>query len=99
MRDLRKEARHRAADGSKAWLDSHWEDVAMCIENLFGRLNAESRSMETAVTRSRVGAVGPEAELSVSPGPEMIPGACSRSFIGGVSVEPRASSVAPAVSK
>jgi hypothetical protein len=34
LKDLRKEVRHRAAEGALVWLTDHWEDVAICLERL-----------------------------------------------------------------
>lgn len=38
LKDLRKDVRHRAAEGSRVWLDDHWEDVAILIERLVHRV-------------------------------------------------------------
>lgn len=34
LKDLRKNVRHRAADGAGPWLTEHGEDVAICLERL-----------------------------------------------------------------
>ena len=39
LKDLRKDVRHRAAEGADAWLDAHWEDVAMQLERLVSHIN------------------------------------------------------------
>jgi hypothetical protein len=39
LKDLRKNVRHRAAEGAGPWLDEHWEDVAMCLERLIRHVN------------------------------------------------------------
>ncbi|WP_156401652.1 hypothetical protein [Agromyces sp. Soil535] len=39
LKDLRKEVRHRAANGARDWAEEHWEDVALCVEKLVARLN------------------------------------------------------------
>ncbi|MEV6406628.1 hypothetical protein AB0M58_27440 [Streptomyces bobili] len=39
LKDLRKDVRHRAAEGADVWLDKHWENVAMCLECLVHHVN------------------------------------------------------------
>jgi hypothetical protein len=39
LKDLRKDVRHRAAQGAAVWLDRHWEDVALCLERLVTLVN------------------------------------------------------------
>lgn len=41
LKDLRKNVRHRAAEGAGSWLDRHWEDVSMCLERLVGHINRQ----------------------------------------------------------
>lgn len=38
LKDLRKDVRHRAAEGARPWLDDHWEEVAMLLERLVLRV-------------------------------------------------------------
>jgi hypothetical protein len=42
LKDLRKNVRHRAADGALSWLNDHCEDVAICIERLVSHVNQNS---------------------------------------------------------
>lgn len=39
LKDLRKDVRHRAAEGARPWLTEHWEDVAICLERLVRHAN------------------------------------------------------------
>ena len=39
LKDLRKGVRHRAAAGARPWLEQHWENVAIVLEELVSRLN------------------------------------------------------------
>jgi hypothetical protein len=41
LKELRKNVRHRAAEGAGAWLDRHWEDVAICLERLVRHVNGD----------------------------------------------------------
>lgn len=43
LKDLRKEVRHRGAEGARAWLDDHWEEVAILIERLVERLRKQAK--------------------------------------------------------
>jgi hypothetical protein len=38
LKDLRKEVRHRGAEGARSWLDDQWEEVAVLLERLVQRL-------------------------------------------------------------
>ncbi len=42
LKDLRKNVRHRAAEGADVWLERNWEDVSMCIERLVHQINRGS---------------------------------------------------------
>jgi len=39
LKDLRKNVRHRAAEGAHALLNKYWEDVAICLERLVRHVN------------------------------------------------------------
>ncbi len=39
LKDLRKDVRHRAAEGAHEWLVAHWEEVAILLERLVDGLN------------------------------------------------------------
>lgn len=39
LKDLRKDVRHRGAEGAEEWLDEHWEEVAILLERLVTDLN------------------------------------------------------------
>ncbi|MEU0955600.1 hypothetical protein ABZ353_25190 [Streptomyces niveus] len=39
LKNLRKNVRHRAAEGAGEWLDEHWEEVAICLERLVRHVN------------------------------------------------------------
>mgnify|MGYP007126158927 CR=1 FL=1 len=39
LKDLRKNVRHRAAEGAQSWLDDHWEEVALLLERLVVEVN------------------------------------------------------------
>jgi hypothetical protein len=43
LKDLRKDVRHRAAVGARQWLNAHWEDVAICLEQLVLHANHKNR--------------------------------------------------------
>jgi hypothetical protein len=43
LKDLRKNVRHRAAEGAHSWLNEHWEDVALCLERLVLHVNQNKR--------------------------------------------------------
>jgi hypothetical protein len=45
LKDLRKNVRHRAAEGSSAWLSEHWEHVAITLERLVSALNRSRSSL------------------------------------------------------
>jgi hypothetical protein len=40
LKDLRKDVRHRAAEGARPWLDEHWEEVAILLERLVRRVTS-----------------------------------------------------------
>jgi hypothetical protein len=41
LKDLRKNVRHRAAEGAHPWLNEYWEDVAICLERLALHVNEQ----------------------------------------------------------
>ena len=41
LKDLRKDVRHRAKSGTRAWLEENWEEVALVVEHLVDRLNSD----------------------------------------------------------
>ena len=56
LKDLRKNVRHRAAEGAGLWLDEHWEDVAMCLEQLVRHVNRQITG--NAIRSSQTGEMG-----------------------------------------
>lgn len=47
LKDLRKNVRHRAAEGAGTWLARHWEDVAICLERLVRHVNDQATRSPT----------------------------------------------------
>jgi hypothetical protein len=43
LKDLRKDVRHRAAEGARQWLNEQWQDVAICLERLVFHANHKNR--------------------------------------------------------
>jgi len=42
LKDLRKDVRHRAAEGARPWLNDHWEEVAILLERLVSRVTSRA---------------------------------------------------------
>lgn len=40
LKDLRKDVRHRAAEGAGAWMEDYWQDTAILLERLVGCVNS-----------------------------------------------------------
>jgi hypothetical protein len=49
LKDLRKDVRHRAAEGARPWLDDHWEEVAILLERLVGRVTSRKDEATPAI--------------------------------------------------
>ncbi|WP_162794233.1 hypothetical protein [Streptomyces paludis] len=42
LKDLRKNVRHRAAEGARPWLEKRWEHVSVCLERLVRHVNEQN---------------------------------------------------------